>query len=144
MDRRARARHARRRPQPRTLGFLDQIALWGNLGVSLLGPTAALFVLADRKPMSLLAAFVAVVVGTLIGVLAVAALANGRAPQTGQPAMVLLRGLFGARLSYLPTVLNLVQVLGWAHLRAGGDRQRGRASCCRGTLGGAMSWPAAP
>jgi putative hydroxymethylpyrimidine transporter CytX len=27
--------------------------------------------------------------------------------------MVMLRGLFGARLSYLPTVLNLIQVLGW-------------------------------
>src|SRR5262249_13976321 len=34
--------------------------------------------------------------------------------RTGRPAMVLLRGLFGARLSYLPTVLNLIQVLGWA------------------------------
>jgi hypothetical protein len=27
---------------PRTLGFLDLVALWGNLGISLLGPTAAL------------------------------------------------------------------------------------------------------
>ena len=25
-------------PPPRTLGLLDQVALWGNLGVSLLGP----------------------------------------------------------------------------------------------------------
>lgn len=28
--------------------------------------------------------------------------------------MVLLRGLFGARLSYVPTVLNTVQMLGWS------------------------------
>jgi NCS1 family nucleobase:cation symporter-1 len=34
--------------------------------------------------------------------------------QTGHPAMVLLRGLFGGRLSYLPTALNLMQCLGWA------------------------------
>ena len=27
--------------------------------------------------------------------------------------MVLLRGLFGARLSYLPTVLNIAQCVGW-------------------------------
>ena len=27
--------------------------------------------------------------------------------------MVLLRGLFGARLSYVPTVLNIIQMLGW-------------------------------
>jgi putative hydroxymethylpyrimidine transporter CytX len=33
--------------------------------------------------------------------------------ETGAPAMVLLRGLFGARLSWLPTVLNVLQLLGW-------------------------------
>jgi NCS1 family nucleobase:cation symporter-1 len=33
--------------------------------------------------------------------------------RTGAPAMVLLRGLFGVRLSYLPTALNIVQCLGW-------------------------------
>ena len=32
---------------------------------------------------------------------------------TGSPAMVLLRGLFGARTSWLPTVLNIVQLVGW-------------------------------
>jgi putative hydroxymethylpyrimidine transporter CytX len=101
-------------PPPRTLGLVDQVALWGNLGISLLGPTAALFVLAPTgSPMSLQAAFTALVVGTLVGTLPVglAALIGAR---TGQPAMVALRGLFGARLSYLPTVLNLLQCLGWA------------------------------
>jgi nucleobase:cation symporter-1, NCS1 family len=97
--------------QPRTLGFLDQNALWGNLGISLLGPVTAVAVVADG--MSLLAALVAIVVGTLIGTAGVglAAVAGAR---TGLPAMVLLRGLFGAKLSYLPTVLNLIQLLGWA------------------------------
>src|SRR6202034_1445890 len=33
--------------------------------------------------------------------------------QTGAPTMVLLRGLFGARLSYLPTALNILQCFGW-------------------------------
>jgi len=97
-------------PQPRTLGFFDQTALWGNLGISLLGPVTAVFVIAPG--MSFLAAFVAVVVGTVIGVGGVA-LANVAGARTGRPAMVMLRGLFGAKLSYLPTVLNLVQVLGW-------------------------------
>ena len=27
--------------------------------------------------------------------------------------MVLLRGLFGAKLSYVPTVLNIIQMIGW-------------------------------
>jgi putative hydroxymethylpyrimidine transporter CytX len=97
--------------QPRTLGFWDQVALWGNLGISLLGPIGAIFFLAPG--VSMLSALVAVVVGTLIGtvLVALAAVAGAR---SGRPAMVLLRGLFGARLSYLPTVLNLVQLLGWA------------------------------
>ena len=34
--------------------------------------------------------------------------------QTGAPAMVLLRGLFGARVSYLPTALNILQLFGWS------------------------------
>jgi NCS1 family nucleobase:cation symporter-1 len=99
--------------QPRTLGIVDLIALWGNLGVSLLGPTAALFILAPAGvPMSLLAALVAVLIGSVVGVLPVAAFALAGA-ETGQPSMVLLRGLFGARLSFLPTVLNLIQCVGW-------------------------------
>ena len=28
--------------------------------------------------------------------------------------MVLLRGLFGARVSYLPTALNVLQLFGWS------------------------------
>ncbi len=101
-------------PQPRTLGFADQIGLWGNLGVSLLGPAYAYYVLVPTdQPVSLTAAFVAVVLGSVIGFVPVALAARAGA-QTGSPAMVLMRGLFGTRLSYLPTVLNLLQCLGWA------------------------------
>ncbi|HEY2672019.1 MAG TPA: cytosine permease [Rugosimonospora sp.] len=102
-------------PPPRTLGLLDQVALWGNLGMTLLGPVSALFVLmpAGVPRLSLAAAFAATVAGTLIGTVLLA-LASYAGAQTAAPAMVLLRGLFGARLSYLPTVLNLVQCLGWA------------------------------
>ena len=63
--------------------------------------------------LSLVAAFTAIVVGTLIGTLLLS-LSTVPGAQTGQPAMVLLRGLFGGRLSYLPTALNLMQCLGWA------------------------------
>jgi nucleobase:cation symporter-1, NCS1 family len=102
-------------PPPRTLGLLDQVALWGNLGVSLLGPAYAFYVLnpGGVSPLSLVAAFTAIVVGTVLGTfcLSLSVLAGA---QTGKPAMVLLRGLFGGRLSYLPTALNLLQCLGWA------------------------------
>jgi len=36
--------------------------------------------------------------------------------------MVLLRGLFGAELSYLPTVLNIVQCIGWGIFELRNDR----------------------
>lgn len=101
-------------PRLHTLGPFDQVALWGNLGVSLLGPTAALFVLAPMgAPMSLVAAFTAVIVGTIVGTLPVSMIALAGA-RTDSPSMVLLRGLFGRRVSYAPTVLNLIQCLGWA------------------------------
>ena len=103
-------------PVPQALSLLDQFGLWGNLGVSLLGFTGAIFVLqpdgAGTPELSLAAALTAIVAGTLLGTLPIA-LAGLPGAQTGAPAMVLLRGLFGARLSYLPTVLNIAQCLGW-------------------------------
>jgi nucleobase:cation symporter-1, NCS1 family len=103
-------------PVPQALSLLDQFGLWGNLGVSLLGFTGAIFVLqpdgAGTAELSLAAALTAIVVGTLLGTVPLA-LAGLPGAQTGAPAMVLLRGLFGARLSYLPTVLNILQCLGW-------------------------------
>src|ERR1700744_3236569 len=104
-------------PVPQSLGLLDQFGLWGNLGVSLLGFTGAIFVLqpggAGTPELSLAAALAAIVVGTLLGTL-VLALSGVPGAQTGAPSMVLLRGLFGARVSYLPTVLNIVQLFGWS------------------------------
>ena len=104
-------------PVPQALSLLDQFGLWGNLGVSLLGFTGAVFVLQPGGPgtpeLSLAAALTAIVAGTVLGTAALA-LAGLPGARTGAPAMVLLRGLFGARLSYLPTALNILQCLGWA------------------------------
>src|SRR5690348_11771217 len=94
-------------PPPTVLGFFDQVGLWGNLGVSLLGFTGAMVVLQPIEGGAMLtlgAAVAATVVGTVLGTLAVA-LASVPGSRTGAPAMVLLRGLFGARVSYVPTVL---------------------------------------
>src|SRR6266567_4889221 len=103
-------------PVPQALSLLDQFGLWGNLGVSLLGFTGAIFVLhpggTGTPELSLAAALTAIIVGTLLGTLPVA-LAGLPGTRTGAPTMVLLRGLFGARLSYLPTVLNILQCVGW-------------------------------
>ena len=95
----------------RTLGVRDSIGLWGNLGISLLLPVAAVFVVLPGR--SLAVTLGAVVVGAVIGsvLLGLGAAAGAR---EGVPAMVLLRGLLGRRVSYLPTALNLVQCIGWA------------------------------
>lgn len=115
IDDRAEAPLTLAQPAPRALRLVDQLGLWGNLGVSLLGFTAAgyaLFPVFGAPAVSLAAAVTAVVVGTVIGTAAVAAAAVP-GTRTGAPAMVLLRGLFGARLSWLPTVLNILQLVGW-------------------------------
>lgn len=102
--------------QPRSLGLLDQIALWGNLGISLLLVVAATFVLApdpSLPPLSLTAAFVAIAVGAVIGNLLLGLAAHAGA-EAGVPAMVLVRGLLGRKGSVAPTVANIAQNLGWA------------------------------
>jgi putative hydroxymethylpyrimidine transporter CytX len=94
----------------RILGLWDLTLLWGSLGVSLLVIVlGALLVPALSLPQAL----VAILVGGLIGnaMLGLAGMigADGRVP-----AMVLLRAPLGRRGSYLATVLNVGQCLGWA------------------------------
>ncbi|MGH3436467.1 MAG: purine-cytosine permease family protein [Sciscionella sp.] len=101
-------------PTPRTLGGVDQSAFWANLGVSLLGFTGAATVLmpAGVPRLSVFAAIAATMVGTVLGsiMLGLSAIPGARKQA---PSMVLLRGLFGGRLSYLPTALNVLQLIGW-------------------------------
>ena len=93
---------------PKALGFADQLGLWGSLGITLTLPIAAAFL----PRMSLLATLVAVVVGSVAGSVLLGLAARAGA-ETGAPAMVLMRGLFGLRGSYLPTALNIAQCIGW-------------------------------
>jgi putative hydroxymethylpyrimidine transporter CytX len=95
----------------RSLGLRDSLGLWGNLGVSLLLPVAAVYVVLPGRPLA--ETLGAVVVGAVIGalLLGIGAAAGAR---EGVPAMVLLRGLLGRRTSWLPTAFNLVQCVGWA------------------------------
>ncbi len=108
--------HTLTEPVPQSLGVYDQFGLWGNLGVSLLGFTGAIFVLqpngSGTPTLSIVAALVSILLGTVLGSLAIAA-AGVAGVRTGAPAMVLLRGLLGTRLSYLPTLVNVIQLFGW-------------------------------
>ncbi|NUU25060.1 MAG: allantoin permease [Streptomycetaceae bacterium] len=98
----------------KTLGFRDQFAFWANLGVSLIGFSgAAAFLQPYGYPqLSLIAAATAIALGTVVGT-AMVAVSGLPGAATGAPAMALLRGLFGTRLSYLPTGMNIVQCVGW-------------------------------
>jgi putative hydroxymethylpyrimidine transporter CytX len=99
-------------PSKRRLGTFDMAALWGNLGISLLLPIVAAFLLPG---LSFGAAMAAIVVGVLIGN-AMLGYAGGIGADTGAPAMVLYRPSFGRVGSYVPTALNVLQNIGWGSL----------------------------
>jgi nucleobase:cation symporter-1, NCS1 family len=96
---------------PRALGWVDQLGLWANLGISLLIPVTATFLVPPGQ--SFAATVTAILVGTILGCVLLGLVARAGA-ETGAPTMVLLRGLLGRRGSYAPTVLNLLQCVGWA------------------------------
>jgi nucleobase:cation symporter-1, NCS1 family len=118
---------------PRPLRFVDQLAMWGNLGISLFGPlTGAVIVLTTG---SVALAIAAVVVGCAIGALLLGGSAIFGAT-TGAPAMVSLRGMFGRRGSVLPTLLNIAQNIGWATMEIIVISTAGAA-----VLGDGWRWP---
>jgi len=94
----------------RRFGLLDTTALWGNLGISLLLPVVAAFLVPG---LSFVGAMAAIVVGVVIGNLMLGYAARIGAA-TGAPAMVLYRPSLGRRGSYAPTALNVLQNIGWA------------------------------
>jgi putative hydroxymethylpyrimidine transporter CytX len=93
----------------RGLGGIDLAVLWGDLSVGLLVlVTGALLVPALGLPRALLAIGIGSVIGCLP--LALVALAGER---QGVPTMVLFRPVLGLRGSFLPSGLNLLQLVGW-------------------------------
>jgi NCS1 family nucleobase:cation symporter-1 len=97
-------------PRERKLGLLDTFVLWANLGVSFLVMVVGMFLVPG---LGLGQAFVAILVGALIGNLLLGLIAT-IGSDTGMPMMVLLRPVLGLRGSYVPTVLNVLQLIGWA------------------------------
>ena len=93
----------------RLLGFLDYFALWSSLGVGLLVLLAGTLLVPS---LGLGQALLAIVIGTLIGNLLLA-LAGVIGSDNAIPTMVMLRPVLGIRGSYLPTFLNLIQLIGW-------------------------------
>jgi putative hydroxymethylpyrimidine transporter CytX len=94
----------------RVLGGLDLGLLWGNLGVSLLVVVAGAALV---PALSLPEALVAITVGCLVGNAMLGA-AGGIGADARVPGMVLMRAPLGRRGSYLPTIVNVMQGIGWS------------------------------
>jgi putative hydroxymethylpyrimidine transporter CytX len=96
-------------PERRTLSGFDLAVLWADLGVGLLVlVTGALLV----PGLGFAAAAAAIVVGSLLGV-ALLALAGAAGAEHGVTSMVLFRPVLGVRGSWIPSVLNAFQLVGW-------------------------------
>lgn len=94
----------------RRLGFLDTFVLWWDLGISFLVMVVGMFLVPG---LSLVEALLAILVGAVLGNFLLG-LVGTIGADTGVPTMVLLRPVLGRRGSIAPTVLNVLQLLGWA------------------------------
>ena len=96
-------------PTHRVLGFLDYFVLWGDLGIGLLVLLAGSFLVPG---LGLGDAMLAIIVGSVLGCLLLA-LIGVLGSDNAVPTMVLLRPVLGVRGSYLPSALNVLQLIGW-------------------------------
>ena len=93
----------------RVLGFLDYFVLWADLGVGLLVLLAGTLLVPG---LGFWPAMAAIALGTLAGVLLLG-LAGVVGSDHGIPSMVGLRPSFGVRGSYLPSLVNVIQLVGF-------------------------------
>lgn len=99
-------------PVPResqTLGSRDFFVLWSSLGVGLLVLVAGSLLV---PALGMFEALVVSIVGSFIGSLMLAS-AGIVGSAKGVPTMVSLRPVLGVVGSYVPTVLNVLQLVGW-------------------------------
>src|SRR5262245_2158091 len=96
----------------REMGGWATFVLWADLGVSFLVMVVGMFLVPG---LGLAQALLAILIGAVIGntLLGLGAIVGS---DTGAPTMVLLRSPLGIRGSYVPTVLNIIQLIGWAAL----------------------------
>lgn len=99
-------------PERRTLTPLALGVLWGDLGVGLLVLVAGSLLV---PALGLRDAIIATVIGSVIGS-ALLAIAGHVGSEVGVPTMVALRPALGIRGSYLASLLNIGQLVGWAGL----------------------------
>ena len=92
----------------KTLRGLDYFILWSSLGVGLLVFSAGSLL----NQASFVDAILAIIVGSAGGSILLA-LAGKIGSDHGIPSLITMRPSFGVRGSYLPAVLNVMQLIGW-------------------------------
>src|SRR5436309_12743067 len=92
----------------RVLGVRDNFVLWADLALSFLVMVVGMFLVPG---LGFRDALLAILVGALVGnvLLGLAAIVGS---DTGLPTMVLLRASLGRVGSYVPTIVNVVQLIG--------------------------------
>ena len=98
-------------PGLRILRAYDLFILWSSLGVGLL-VLAAGTLLVSAFGLTLWEAFAVSLVGSVIGSVMLAAAAH-HGSRAGVPTMVSLRPILGRRGSYVPSLLNVLQLVLW-------------------------------
>lgn len=99
-------------PEARQLRSFDVFVLWSSLGVGLL-VLAAGTLLVLLFGLTLWESVAISATGSLIGSMMLAAAAH-HGSRAGVPTMVSLRPVLGRIGSYVPTILNVFQLIGWA------------------------------
>ena len=97
-------------PDKKVLGSIDYFFLWFSLAVGLLVLQAGGLLVPGLSPFGVITV---AVLGSLIGSLMLG-LAGGLGSKYGIPTMVSLRAILGLKGSYIPTMLNVLQLIGWA------------------------------
>jgi nucleobase:cation symporter-1, NCS1 family len=92
----------------KTLGGIDYFILWSSLGVGLLVFSAGSFL----SQASFIEAILAIIVGSGAGSILLA-LAGKIGSDHGIPSLITMRPAFGIRGSYVPAILNVLQLIGW-------------------------------
>ena len=97
-------------PKQRTLGTLDLLLIWFGAAIAITEIWAG--GLPQLTALGLGGGLLAIVLGRLIGNGLMAAMARAGS-ETALPTMVLTRPTFGVRGSWLPALLNVLQLIGW-------------------------------
>src|SRR5881628_1699234 len=95
----------------RVLRTFDLFVLWSSLGIGLLVLAAGTLLIG--LGLTLAESAIVALVGSVLGSLMLAAAAH-HGSRAGVPTMVSLRPVLGRFGSYVPTALNVFQLLGWA------------------------------